>query len=264
MQKLLTMLSLLALIATSCSTPDSVHSTPIASRGLRVETPLAFDDPKPMFSELFPNETAIKKGRFETQAEFQGRLAATGLIGKEITVLIPPDQCDVFAYPDKGFYVVVCKSTYSDFETGLTRPYGITLFQTDKKMGKYEGQNAFGATANIDVTSVNYYDIGLTKIPNGLRWKDKEQDFEAHFGLPVKTNSEEFRSWLKDNKLSIALKVRLLDLTGVNDNSGGQTATIQSPHDLAVTIHTIPVQLLKAWIVRTDTNTGIIQWDILP
>jgi hypothetical protein len=210
-----------------------------------------------MFSELFPDGMAIKKGKFETDAEFEARLASTGLRGKQLTLLIPADECDVFAYPDKRFYVLICKNSYSDFLTGidaqLIPPYGITLFRRDETNGEYQG---------LKLHSLVAHDIILTSIPKGLLWKDKQEDLEVHFGLPVSTDSEEFRSWLKESKVGMALKVRLSDLKGIKDNS----ATSQYTHELrlAATIESIPVELLNAWIVKKDTSTGIVQWDILP
>jgi hypothetical protein len=135
--------------AQACPTPDLLSAKPKA------------------FSEVFktPSANALKKGEFETTAEFEARKAA--LSGPPQSVLSIALGNDAFEYnADAQQYLVKLSRlgsnlTYSDlrgvpedirelFGTFLSTPIEFAVSKTETPMGTYEAQNGFGAKFTIE------------------------------------------------------------------------------------------------------------------
>ena len=113
--------------------------------------PLTFDDPAPAFKKLFPSGSPLRKDSLETEAEFDARLKATGLVGQEFTFLISPEWCDVQAMPEQNFYTIVSKEYFYSFSYRTDKPYAVTIARVSEAPGSFVGQNAFGAQATVSV-----------------------------------------------------------------------------------------------------------------
>lgn len=179
-----------------------------------VNTPLQFDDPLPVFEKLFPGlKGPLRKDAFEKSAEFSARLAATGLAGKEVVFFIPPELCEVVAYPDEDLYIVVSRDSYYRGPAVDNKPYGISVSVRQEQPLSYPAQNEYGVTATVTDfrdTILKICPSGLGGLPMSLKWtKGKYDSSFVHLGLPVRTADPAFRDLLRAKRLGLATKVKI-------------------------------------------------------
>ena len=230
--------------------------------GFRPENmPLAYDNPRPLFESLFPHGAPLKKGDLETQSEFQARLNAVGYGNQVFTFLISPKLCKVIAFPDNDFYVIASKETYYMGYDVRGKPYGITVDSIEEEPRHYVGQNAFGATANVSSyrgTMFQISPVGFFKLPRPLRWNDGTGF--GRFGLAIRIADPAFRQKLKEEKIGLAVRVRIADLTKMDSDYEHVDPTITDPIGWTYLKPILPVVLLDAWIVDIETNISLVHW----
>jgi len=249
-------------ILAGCALPPAPTKQEMAS--FRAEnTQLGYDDPRPMFKALFPYGTPLRKEELETQGEYKARLQKLGYEGKEFTFLIAPKYCKIMAYPDKGFYVISADETFYMGYDALHKPYGITIDRIDEEPRHYVGQNAYGATAEVSSYSATIMQIApvdFLSLPRPLRWTDGDSTSFGRFGLPIRIADPAFRQKLKEQKIGLAVRVRVADLAKMDFNLQHSSATITDAVGLSYTKPLLPVVLLDAWIVDIDTNISLVHW----
>jgi formylglycine-generating enzyme required for sulfatase activity len=225
--------------------------------------PIDFDDPAPIFAKLFPNNIPIGvKNELETTSEYRARLAMSGIEGREYTFLIPPTLCEVQAFPDLDFYVITSKDSFLDYSK---TPYGITVLSVETKGASYTGQNAFGASAEISVSTTTLFKVApgdYSSLPVPVRWQKSPESFDKYFGLPIKIADPSFRQRLRDKQIGLAVRVRIGDLTKLDRSLDfAHEATISEPESMSQESMFLPVTILRAWIVDLTTKTSIVTWD---
>jgi len=227
------------------------------------KTQLSFDNPQPMFKTLFPSGLPLKKDPLETQAEYRARLSALNYEGQEFTFLIPPELCKIQPFPEQGFYVITSKDTFPMGYDSKKKPYGISIARVDESSSRYVGQNAFGATAEIRSyiwTDLQIAPVDFFELPRILRWTDGEGSVFGMFGLPILNTDPIFRQKLKQDKIGLAVRIRVADLTRMDYDSQSMSPTIKNPVAIGNIKPRLPVFMLDAWIVDTDTNTSLVHW----
>jgi hypothetical protein len=226
-------------------------------------TVLTYDDPRPIFEALFPNGMPQTKDKFETELEFQTKLKGLGIEGKEFTFLIAPEHCEILPYPDQNFYVVRANEGYFTFRSSNEKPYGITIEKVDKKTEEYVGQNAYGATANVREIRKTYLQVApvdFFTLPKSLRWAETAHSVSGYFGLPIRIVDPAFRDKLKKKKIGLAVRIKVADIKKLNYNTMYSPATISDPVLIDIIKPLLPVFLLDAWIVDTETNISLVHW----
>ncbi|MEI6105818.1 MAG: hypothetical protein WCR49_02290, partial [Opitutae bacterium] len=225
-------------------------------------TALAYDNPEPIFQALFPHAGLVRKDDLETTAEFQARVHALGYSGGTYTFMIPANLCKTIAMPDQGFYIIAAKESYYSSYTS-DKPFGITVMERIDHPKSFTGQNAFGATTevtNYNVTDYRVAPIGFFSLPMSLRWKEADDSSFIYFGLPVHTVDPLFRQKLKADKIGLAVRVRIGDPTAAVIDNQGHSATISDPVNFYKAGLLLPVVLLDAWVVDTETDYSVVHW----
>ncbi len=262
MKKYVIIVGLASLLLAGCATQSAPTKEEMASFR-PINTQLAFDDPKPIFNALFPHGSPIRKDQLETEAEFRARLAALGLEGKEFTFLIPPALCKVQPFPERSFYVITVKDTFYMGYNPRNKPYGISVARISEETDQYVGQNAYGAKADVRMYRGTYLQVApidFLKLPQPLRWTDGESTAFASFGLSIKIIDPAFRDKLRAEKIGLAVRVKVSDLAKMDVDYDYAKPTITNPVGFNYTKPLLPVVLLDAWIVDTDTNISLIHW----
>jgi hypothetical protein len=258
MKHILTVLSLCLLAG--CTTTSAPTKEEMAS--FRPENmPMVYDDPRPLFEALFPHGSPLKKGDLETQSEFQARLDAVGYANREFTFLIAPKFCKVIAFPDNGFYVICSKETYYTGYDVRRKPYGITVDSIEEEPRHYVGQNAFGATTEVTSyrgTMFQLSPVDFLRLPRLLKWDDGSSF--GRFGLAIRIADPVFRQKLKEEKIGLAVRVRIGDLTKLDSDFENYEPTITHPTGFSYMKPLLPVVLLDGWIVDTETNISLVHW----
>ena len=249
------------MLLTGCSTSTTRLQASMQTIRPQV-TALTFDDPAALFNDVCPNGYPLTKDALETSAEFSARLKVPTYQGREYQFLISPELCKVMAFPDNNFYIIASKdSWYVDRQIGK-KSYGISLQNINEEVARYTGQNAYGATAEVTKfrgTTLQIMPVGFSTLPVALRWSDATPSF-VHFGLPIRIADPLFRERLKDKKISLAIRVRIGDLTKSESDFEYRAATITDPYGFSYQKAKIEATLLEAWIVDTTTNVSLVHW----
>ncbi len=226
--------------------------------------------PEPLYEQVFANSPTFEKDKLETTAEYGARIAAmgAGLTGQEVSLLLSPEDCEVFAYPDDHFYTVVTKDTFPTYygreESYEYRQFGLMVKMIDAQTRDYTGPNEYGVEATTTFVSGTKLMIKVTNLGqiNDLRWTHHTADMVAHFGVPHRTTAAsdaEFRSALRAGLVGIVVRGRVGSLT--NAESRYQAFSTEHLH-YSYKIEVLPLNVTEAWLVRTDTMTSYVHWTL--
>jgi hypothetical protein len=250
-----------ALFLAGCVAP-SAPSKAEAANTPAVATPLIFDDPKPVFEELYSRAQMVSKDRLETEAEYRARLAAIGYEGKEFTFLIPPGLCQLRPFPEKNLYVLTAQDAFMKYDNPKTKLYGISVAQFTRESPEYTIENEFGTRARASNATGSYLKIApldFTSLPRALRWGDK-LDIYIKFGLSITPTDPGFRDKLRAEKIGLAVRVKVAQLERMTIDYWYEAATFSNPVGVKYSNLLVPVFILDAWIVDTDTNLALEHW----
>ena len=247
---------------------DFTRSLPGALTNERVQ--LLFDDLESAFQPVVGAYRSFAKEDLETSEEYRQRIAAldtTHISGRDVTFLIAPDSCDVFAFPDNGFYVIVCNTSF--FESSYQSPgqtFSISIWEEFTKGSKIPMQNAFGGSIEVTPIELKKKRVrfeGKDSLPVALRWKkDADDKYGDHkyFGLPFRTTDPAFRALLRDRKVGLAIRGRIGDFAKSDYSRVVVTPSLDSPLTGHIEVITLPFTLAEAFIVDTTSMTSIVRW----
>ena len=247
---------------------DSTRSLPGTFTNERVQ--LLFDDLDSVFQPVVGAYRSFAREHLETSEEYRQRIAAldtANVSGRDVTFLIAPDSCEIFAFPDDGFYVIVCNTSF--FEPSYQSPgqtFSISIWEEFTKGSKIPMQNAFGGSIEVTPIEMKKKRVrfeGKDSLPVALRWKKDahdKYDNDKYFGLPFRTTDPAFRALLRDRKVGLAIRGRIGDFAKSDYSRLVITPSLDSPLTGHIEVITLPFTLSEAFIIDTTTMTSIVRW----
>lgn len=212
---------------------------------------LVFDDTDKVFSSVFKDKNAnwFSKRALENETEFRQRIAKAndGVVGREVTFFITPDNCKVEAKPDE--------KRYSIYPEGNIL-YPLWVNRTVSGNGSTVMQNAFGASVKVYRKSVSGKILSITNIKS-LPGQVMRNTYNV--GISVSTAGDnpadtDFRKWIAEKRVGIAIRGRIADLTKAEINSYNSKPTFSSPVDQDSYLEVLPftVDAISLVIVGED------------
>lgn len=255
----------LAVMLSGCAT-GSISTKTDLSRVKPCLFPLPADDVAQVFTPAFATYRWFAKGKFETQEEYDARLKKTGLEGKEVTFCIPPELCNVIAYPDSGSYVVIARDALSANRNDKSDiRWAITVAQTANEPRQITEVNRFGLSREVKSYTGTKYMVrieGFTRLPLALRWKEDGSDSFIRFGLPLKTFDPTLRMLLQQNKIGLAVHGRLgnpaLSEQTSREYAGRPSEGVSSSYDIQI----LSFWIEDAYVYRADTREALMHWSL--
>lgn len=258
----------LGLFLTGCASVPLAPTKPDVSRVKPSRAALSFDDPLAVFAPVFPSYRWFAKQQFETEPEYRQRLAQTGIEGREVTFLIPPELCEVTAFPDQGTYIITTQDrlTASRRDPSETK-WAITIASVSDGATPATQVNRFGVSREVQQFSGKKYMVrleGFERLPLVLKWKEEPDTGLIRFGLPVKSLEPAFRALLKEKKVGLAVRGKIGNLASSVQSFEGYSAraneTVSNSTDLLV----LPFLIEDAYIYDTASQATIMHWSSKP
>lgn len=194
---------------------------------------------------------AAKKGEFETTAEYAKRQA-------DIGAFIPPfNGTDVYLFfanqwetkydadtkAFRGLYTQACYNGYP-----IDNEVNCQIGTVKDSESTYQGQNAFGAKAEIkDERGTDYYLLITRKAARAYRDKLFDASLPSACPMPVE------QAKTKVGRVAVAYGVRLRKAELVSGTDRIEQATVSSPYSEHFETLGLPVEL--AYLVCLDTRT---------
>lgn len=250
------LLIIILVAITGCASKPTPRPT-IEWKKVQTAEKMLFDDTDAIFLSVFGNNdlSRLQKGKLENELEYKQRLAKAGegIVGREVTFLISPEDCDVYSFPDKRNYTIQPKGRSIGHNDFLYETLDVKSHQSQN--GSTIMQNAFGASVRVD--SRNH-------ISNILEIKNKESlpasILETDgFGLTISTSGVsldidvKLRKLIAEKRLGLIVRGRILNIAMARFYTSYSKPTYTSPTEYNSIKKYLPFEI-KAMGVVTMTN----------
>jgi hypothetical protein len=235
--------------ATALARPNAVLDTRIHKRNF------ALTSPEKLFSSVF--SARLEKSQFETQAQYNARLAKIRPAGTQFILLESRFVRYVYA-AELQRLVVMARQTDNLLPVAFS----------SKNLGDVPMQNAFGAT--VDTTLMKSRDLTLViqnpplSFPSGIVWKEKSDlglyMEDVGLGLPVNIAPADAERTVKNKALSLVLGFTVADLTKARRDKSGVAPTFSAPLGIAGESSHLPVDVVYLAIIDKAADNVIVSW----
>lgn len=194
---------------------------------------------------------AAKKGEFETSAEFAKRQADIGAFiapfnGKDVYLLYAHNWETKYDADTKAFHSVYSQSCYNGYP--IDNEVNCQIGTVKDSESTYQGQNAFGAKAEIkDERGADYYLLMTRKAARAYRDKLFDAVLPSACPMPVE------QAKTKVGRVAVAYGVRLRKAELMTGTDRIEQATVSSPYSEHFETLGLPVEL--AYLVCLDART---------
>jgi len=240
---------------------------------------LEFDNPEEILNTAYRENvvSGLKpKDRFETQEEYEQRIAATGaetnLEGKTFTILIPVSLIQYAQSEENSTqWFIVLKKEGSPSFAAIEKKTAESATPTRCFIGTDElGRDIYDNVIGID----SYFQVLELKLQNttamawqlkkkvylfGLRPDETEWGNPYHFGLLIEKNDADFRQKMRDSKISLAIRFTIKNIQHSYIFYRTDYSHYEYNNDTRK-VFTLPVDVTEVWAVDTTTNTAFAHW----